>query len=373
MRVLKPEIAKERKDKILNWVVYNYIVTGKPVSSDVICKEGKFNLSSATIRNILKELEEEGYLNQVHISGGRIPTDKGYRAYVDYILAMQKLAEAEKSAIEIEYDKKMEQLDYFLKHTTKILSDLSKKTGFSVFSDIMNENLKRIDIVKISPRNFLFVIVTDSGVIKHQSFVSEKDIDKHFLRSFVLKFNKKYRDFKISEIPNAVLKDFKSNENEIYLANMIVSMLNTIAKEEESFYLEGISRIYEDVEETDIEEIRAIARLLEEKERIYSILREKLQDYANRRNKALLPTDADKKPVRFVDVSIGSENSIKEFRNFSLVSSSYCVKDKPVGLIGVIGYKRMEYPKVISIVENVSSIVEEILKEWEKFVEDEEF
>lgn len=372
MRILKPETARERKNNIFNWVVSHYIITGKPVSSDTICREGKFNLSSATIRNILKELEEEGYLNQVHTSGGRIPSDKGYRAYVDYIMKAQDRAESEKELLEMEYDRKMERLDAFLRHTTRMLADLSRKTGFTFFEDIINENLKRIDIVKVSPKNFLFIIVTDSGLIRHEAFISEKDLEKQFLRSFVFKFNKRFKNFKISEIENVLLKEFRSSENEIHLSNLLASVLRNIAKEEESIYLEGIGRIYENADETDIDEIRSIARLLEEKEKIYSILREKLKEYSQK-EKVLGPVSDNKTGKRYLDVSIGSENSIKEFKNFSLVSSTYCVKDRPVGLVGIIGYKRMEYPKVISIVDNVSSMIEEIFKEWESFMNDEEF
>ena len=99
MRVLKPEVAQDRKDKILNWVVYNYVSTGRPVSSELIAEEGRFSVSSATIRNILKELEETGYLYQAHTSGGRIPSDKGYRAYVDNVLRLQRLAVSEKERL----------------------------------------------------------------------------------------------------------------------------------------------------------------------------------------------------------------------------------------------------------------------------------
>jgi len=372
MRILKPEIAKDRKEKILNWVVYNYVISGKPVSSELICDEGNFNLSSATIRNILKELEEEGYLNQIHTSGGRVPSDKGYRSYVDYIINMQKLAEKQRDSIEIEYERKMEQLDYFLKHTSRLLADLSKKTGFALFSDIMSENLKRIDIIKVSRKNYLFIIVTNSGIMRHHTFISDKEIDKSYLKSFVSKFNRRFKDFEISQIENVLLKEFKTSENEIYLSKLVADILNVLRKEEDSIYLDGISRIYENIEEANIEEIKNIAKLLEEKEKFSSILKEKLKE-CSKKNNALISSKRESPKKHYIDVSIGSENSIKEFKNFSLISSSYCLKDKTIGLLGIIGYKRMEYPKVISIVDNVSSMIEEILNEWEESFLDEEF
>jgi len=369
MRILKPEVAKDRKEKILNWVVYNYVMTGKPVSSELICEEGGFNLSSATIRNILKELEDEGYLNQVHTSGGRVPSDKGYRSYVDYIINIQRLAENQKESLEIEYERKMEQLDYFLKHTSKLLADLSKKTGFALFSDIMNETLKRVDIVKISKKNYLFIIVTNSGIMRHHPFISDKEIDKSYLRSFVSKFNRRFKNFEINQIESILLKEFRACENEIYLTRLIADILNVLKKEEDSFYLDGISSIYENIEETDINEIKNIAKLLEEKEKFSAMLKEKLKDCTKKTNLLAKPITGKR---HYIDVSIGSENPIKEFKNFSLISSSYCLKDKTVGLLGVIGYKRMEYPKIIALVDSVSSMIEDILNEWENSLLDEE-
>ena len=144
MRVLKPEVAQDRKDKILNWVVYNYVSTGRPVSSELIAEEGRFSVSSATIRNILKELETEGYLFQPHTSGGRIPSDKGYRAYVDNIVRMQRLAAGEKERLEREYDSRVEQLDGFLKHTSRMLSDMSQWAGFVMSADMNLDSVKQI-------------------------------------------------------------------------------------------------------------------------------------------------------------------------------------------------------------------------------------
>ncbi|MEK7721892.1 MAG: HTH domain-containing protein, partial [Elusimicrobiota bacterium] len=146
MRVLKPEAARDRKENILNWVVYNYVSTGHPVSSEAIAKEGRFNVSSATIRNVLKELEETGHLYQPHTSGGRIPSDSGYRSYVDNIFRLQRLAATEKDRLESEYDRRVEQLDVFLKHTSKMLADTSKWAGFVMSADMELDSVKRLDL-----------------------------------------------------------------------------------------------------------------------------------------------------------------------------------------------------------------------------------
>jgi heat-inducible transcriptional repressor len=364
MRVLKPEIAQDRKEKILNWVVYNYVSNGKPVSSDVVAAKGGFNVSSATIRNILKELEDGGYLIQTHTSGGRIPSDKGYRAYVDNITRLQKLAVAEKARVEDEYDRRIEQLDGFLKHTSRIISDMSHCAGFVISADIQDDAVKRLDLIGLSPKSVLSVLFAHSGVMKHAAFSLEGPIDKSALGSLSRKLNKRLKDAQVSDVSRVIWKEFLNGASgaERELLKKLVEYFANMIKDSDQVYLEGLGRIYENMESGDIDDMRNIARVLDEKEKFSDMLRERLRDCAGKSG-ALALSGAGK---HIVDVTIGSENNIKEFKNFSLVSSSYCINDKAVGLVGILGYKRMEYPKMISIVDSVSSMVEQMLSEWEK-------
>ncbi|HNW43424.1 MAG TPA: heat-inducible transcriptional repressor HrcA [Elusimicrobiales bacterium] len=386
MRVLKPEVAQDRKEKILNWVVYNYVSTGRPVSSELIAEEGRFNVSSATIRNILKELEDTGYLFQAHTSGGRIPSDKGYRSYVDNVLKLQRLAASEKERLEQEYDRRAEQLDGFLKHTSRMLADMSKWAGFVMSSDMDLDSVKRLDLLSMGPKSVLSVLFAHSGVIKHATFSLTSPADKNSVRGLSTRLNRRIKDLPIADLPQVVRDEFLAHERNKGLEELlrkIVEYFRGLAKSDDALYLEGLSRIYSNLEEGNIEDFRSIARLLEEKERFSGLLRERLRDCAiktkalaapapfqgvERRSGILNPRDAAVKPLkrRLVDVTIGSENSIKEFKNFSLVSSSYCLNDKAVGLVGILGYKRMEYPRMISLVDTVSSMMEDMLGEWEK-------
>lgn len=364
MRVLKPEVAQDRKEKILNWVVYNYVSTGRPVSSDLIADEGRFNVSSATIRNILKELETEGYLVQPHTSGGRVPSDKGYRAYVDNIQRLQLLAAGEKDRLEREYDRRIEQLDGFLKHTSRMLSDMSHWAGFVMSADTDLDSVKRLDLLSMGPRSVLSVMFAHSGLIKHAAFSLERTADKGAVKALSVRLNKRLKDLPISDLPEIIFKEFLARERDKGLEELLkklVDYFRGLAKSEDALYLEGLSRIFANLEEGSAEDMRSIARLLEEKERFSGLLRERLRDCA-------LKTRAIGEPGKrhIVDVTIGSENSIKEFKNFSLVSSSYCMNDKAVGLVGILGYKRMEYPRMISLVDTVSSMMEDMLCEYEK-------
>jgi len=364
MRVLKPEIAQDRKEKILNWVVYHYVSTGKPISSDIIAAKGGFNVSSATIRNILKELEESGYLYQAHTSGGRIPSDKGYRVYVDNLSRLQKLAAAEKARVEEEHERRIEQLDGFLKHTSKVISELSRCAGFVISADIQEDSIRRLDLISLAPKSVLSVLFAHTGIMKHAAFTLEKPLEKGFVRNLSLRLDRRLKDAPVADAARIIWEEFanKSGGPEQELLRKLVEYFNRLSADNDQVYLEGLSRIYENLESGDIEEMRDIARLLEEKERFSRMLRERLKD-CSAKSKALAAPGSGK---HIVDVTIGSENDIKEFKNFSLVSSSYCMNEKAVGLVGILGYKRMEYPRMISIVESVSSMVEQMLADWEE-------
>jgi heat-inducible transcriptional repressor len=379
MRVLKPEVAQDRKEKILNWVVYNYVSTGRPVSSELIAEEGRFNVSSATIRNILKELEETGYLYQAHTSGGRIPSDKGYRAYVDNITKLQQLAAGEKARLETEYERRVDQLDNFLKHTSRMLSDMSKWAGFVMSADMEQDSVKRLDLLYMGPKSVLSVVFAHSGLIKHAAFTLENPVDKSAVRQLSQKLGRRLKDLPLSDLAGVIAKEFLIGEKHKGAAELLKKLaeyFKALASSDDSLYLEGLSRIFSNLEEGSVDDMRSLARLLEEKERFSGLLRERLRDCALKTRALAAPgaaglqAEAGKRHI--VDVTIGSENSIKEFRNFSLVSSSYCLNDKAVGLVGILGYKRMEYPRMISLVDNVSSMMEQMLTEWDRLGFDEE-
>lgn len=361
MRVLKPEDARNRKEKILNWVVYNYVNTGRPVSSDIVTKEGGFNVSSATVRNVLKELEEEGYLYQPHTSGGRIPTDKGYRAYVDNVYKMQRIATQEKERLEREYERRIEQLDGFLKHTSRMLSEISQCAGFVMSADTENDLLKRIELISLASNSVLAVVVPHSGIIKNTAFVLRYPIDREMLRDIAVAINRRMRGLTFRECYEAIVGEFIPATQDERVAELLKKLADYLASSisnEDALYMDGLSRIYSNFEDVSPDDMKDLARLLEEKERFSGMLRQRLRESS----RPALEADQTRSPV---DVTIGSENSIKEFKNFSLVSSSYRINNKTVGMIGILGYKRMAYPRMISLVETVSRMMEEMLEEWD--------
>ncbi len=368
MRILKPETAENRRKKILNWVVYNYVLTGKPVSSELIASRGGFDISSATIRSVLKNLEETDYLEQPHTSGGRIPTDKGYREYVDNILRLQRMALKEKERLEYEYENRIEQLDVLMRHTSKVIADLSKCAGFTLSADMENDAVQRIDFVPMGFKSVLIIIVTHAGIVKHFPVILAESVNKRHLRALSSHINKRLRDIPLLDAARIIWDEFinankADNINREVLKKLYDYFLNA-AKEEESVYLEGLAKISQYAEKDDFEDFRNIMKLLEERDRFSQMIKERLKDCVEKKR------ISDQSGKRIVDVTIGSETHIKEFNNFSLITSSYCAKDKVVGLVGILGHKRMEYPKMISIVDSVSYMVENMLSQWEELTLD---
>ena len=367
MRILKPVTAENRRKKILNWVVYNYVLTGKPVSSELIASSSGLDISSATIRSVLKNLEETNYLQQPHTSGGRVPTDKGYREYVDSTLQLQRMALAEKESLESEYENRIEQLDVLMRHTSKVIANLSKCAGFTLSANVENDAIKRIDFVPMSFRSILIILVTHSSVVKHFPVILEQPVNKRYLRVLANIINKKLKDVVLSDAARIVWDEYVNIRESDGIKEVLKGLYDcfvNLAKEEESVYLEGLSKISQYTEKDDFEDFKNIMRIIEERDSFSHMIKDRLRDCVEKQK------IGHQSGNRVVDVTIGSEAHIKEFNNFSLITSSYCVKGKVVGLVGILGNKRMEYPKMISLVDSVSYMVEGMLSQWDELTLD---
>ena len=167
MRQLDPNVVVERKRKLLQWVIHSYIKNSCPIASQDISEEAGLGLSSASIRSLLKELEDDGFLYQPHTSAGRVPTDKGYRFYVDYISGVQRLAAVEKEKIEREYVSRIAEMDNLLSQTSRLLSHVSHSAGLVLSPKVENQHLRRLELIPLGGKQVLAVLVTQAGLIRH--------------------------------------------------------------------------------------------------------------------------------------------------------------------------------------------------------------
>lgn len=345
MRQVKPKIIKERKSKILQAVIHQYIKTARPVGSNALNDDYHFDVSPATIRNLMAELEEEGYLTHPHTSAGRIPTDKGYRNYVDSLMEMQRLVMEEEARVRQEYDSRIRELQDLLVHTSRILSGLSQYTGFVLTPKIERDQLQYLELVKIAEHKVLVVLVTRNGMVKHR--IIEARISRERLEMLTRALNEKLCGMTLVDARRNIameLDDVERQEKD--LQQLAQQLSREWFSSEEDIYVDGTSNVLTLPEFRDYEPMRCLLRLNENR----GLIRQVLQDD---------PGGED------VKVLIGSEASCVEFKDLSLVTSVYKDGDAPVGVLGIIGPKRMEYPKMMALVRAVSHMVNQILARQE--------
>ncbi|MBN1622356.1 MAG: heat-inducible transcription repressor HrcA [Endomicrobiales bacterium] len=341
MRHVDPEILKERKKRILQAIIHQYIKTAKPVGSQIITKDYEFDLSPATIRSLMSELEEEGYLSHPHTSAGRIPTDKGYRSYVDSLIELQKLVLDEEDRVRHEYQGRIRELEDLLSKTSRALSSLSHYTGFIVAPKPESNKLRYIELAQVSENRLLILFVTHTGLVKHKIIEASVPFDKLHRLNRIL--NDNLKDLNLSNIKQKVveiLDDFEREEKEV------ISIARNLSKYifdiEDEIYLEGTKNVLVLPEFHDYESMRCLLSLSEDKDRLIQILNDNISG-------------------KGVSVLIGSETQCKDFQHLSVVSSIYKDNERPLGVLGIIGPKRMEYPKMMAIVSAVTKIVNKLL------------
>ena len=359
MRILDPEVAKERKRGLLSWVIHHYIRTSKPISSQMVAKDAQFKLSSATIRNVLQELENEGYLAQPHASSGRVPTDKGYRFYVDYLMDVQRLASEEKERIQRSYQRHVDELDNLLVQTSRTLSTLSHSAGFVLSPKADAHEVQRLEMLPLGGRRYLILLVSKSGMIRHWPIELPFETDERRIASL----NRFLNDFavgrSIHDVQLEFLRRIEQAEREFQdmsaLAKDVLNAVSSLARPDQ-LYVEGASNIM-GAGEVDMQKVRETVHMLEEKKRFSHLLHKQLEDFARK-------PGAGKKKGK-VQVHIGAENMMPELRGLSIIATTYELKDHPAGVLGIVGPKRMHYGKMVALVDFISDTVSRALLDWE--------
>jgi heat-inducible transcriptional repressor len=358
MRVLKPEAAKEREEKLLRWIIQEFVHTKRPIGSELVATKARLGVSSATIRSAMKKLEDEGFLHQEHTSGGRVPTDKAYRFYVDYITGMQALALKEKDSIQREYDRQMDEMDGLLVQTSKMLSALSHSAGFAYASSVCDQNIMRLDFVPLGPTALLAILITDSGNIRHFPVRLNYEIPPRRLRLLGAFVSSEVEGLPLREARKKLWHYLNEDHSELRdVADITRQFLDEIEKHsacENALYIEGMGKLFEQAEGSS--SLHDMLYMMEERRRLAELLNEKLRE---------LTSDSSGNRLR---VSIGSENALREMRDLSMVSCSYRTGERTVGMLGIIGPKHMEYSRMISLVNFMGEVVEKTISHWEKMV-----
>src|SRR5258706_1003685 len=346
MRKLDPKTAEDRKRRLLQAVIYHFMKTGKPVGSHVIVEKYNFGMSSATVRHMLVDHEKEGYLIQPHTRAGRVPSDKGYRLYVDSLLEVQSMAATEEDRIRKDYSARTKELEDVMVSTSRMLSSLSNYTGMVLSPRLDKSLLRRLQLIPLSNSRILAIIVSQSGLIRHKVLQPRRAIAAERLVTISETFNERLTGLPFSEVRTQILHHLEAVQQEhtdaFALARELAREAFDMKSAEGDLYVNGRENIFSFPDLGDFGELSGLLKVIEQKNLLSSVLEKTMKKEG-------------------LSVKIGAENTRPELRNVSLVSNTYKLSDHTVGVLGIMGPRRMEYGRMIALVEGVTKIVNQML------------
>jgi heat-inducible transcriptional repressor len=340
----QPELP-QRDKRILGVLVQAYIEQGEPVSSLWLANRG-FGVSSATLRNILARLEEQGYVHQPHTSAGRVPSDLGYRAYVDQLLVERRSSRAPRQ-LEAQL-RRAGSVDDLLSHASQAVSRASHQVGFAIRSAADGTRIEHLDLVPLDGGKVLVVVVAAGGHITHKVVEPSEPYEPRELQQAASYLNGEFRGRTVAEVRQAVLERLRE-ERTLYDALMARALRLASSTFEDmetapSVFIQGASHLLEDPgadPDATLATLRTLLHMIEEKTRLVQLLDEYLSGTG-------------------LTIVIGSEHQMPDLKRFSVVVSSYS-DAHGTGAVGVIGPTRMRYSKAIDAVEGLAKAIDRMI------------
>ena len=328
----------DRKKRILQAIVDEYVNTAEPVSSGAISKKKGLDFSSATIRNEMSELEKSGYLEKTHTSSGRIPSVKGYRLYVDELLKEDNISLEEIKYIKEKLQIKADQIEDLTKIASNTLSEITHYTTVAIGPKVTKQIIKEIKFVLLGSRMLMAVILTNTGMIKETIINFGEDIYEDQIETINLLFNSKLQGKPLEKI-NEPLDEyiFTEMKSSASMIKTIIEQLNKVIYEEYKLYLEGTNKSFDLPELSKAETARNFINILENKSEVVDLL--------------------DNEISKDINVYFGDELDDENLKDFSIVTLKSDEKD--LGTIGIIGPKRMKYSKIISVMRYIQRLIDE--------------
>ena len=336
----------ERKMKILKAIIRNYLETGEPVGSRTISKYTDLNLSSATIRNEMSDLEELGYIVQPHTSAGRIPSDKGYRLYVDELMAEK---EAETTAIQNIMLERYDKLEQALKQIVKVLAANTNYATLISSPQYNRNKLKFIQLSQVEPNQILAVVVVEGNIVKNKIIEVEEEFQPETLLNFNLLLNSQLNGLSLEQINLGIISRLKEEAGEYseFIGKVIDAVGEAIGKDEDmEIYTSGATNIFKYPELTEGGRARELISAFEEKQQLAELVTETMSDEEN----------------HGIQVYIGNETPVSNMKDCSVVTATYQLGEGMQGTIGIIGPKRMDYEKVVDNLKTLMGQMDTIFK-----------
>lgn len=334
----------ERKIKILDAIIRTYLETGEPVGSRTISKYTDLNLSSATIRNEMSDLEELGYIVQPHTSAGRIPSDKGYRFYVDHLLETKDEEISSMKEFVIEHTEKMDQV---LKQIAKMLAQNTNYATMVTSPKYNGNKVKFIQLSQLDDGQLLAVIVMEANVVKNKIIPLDAPLDNETLLRLNVLLNSTLNGLSIPEINLGTISKMKEQAGSYsdIVGIVLDAVAETISQEEMEIYTSGATNIFKYPELSDSQKASELIYTLEEKQQL-----------------ATLVSDSLNNNETGIQVYIGNESSIQTMKDCSVVTATYELGEGIKGTVGIIGPKRMDYEKVMDSLKLLTTQLDDMMK-----------
>ncbi len=336
----------ERKTRILQAIIRNYLETGEPVGSRTISKYTDLNLSSATIRNEMADLEEMGYILQPHTSAGRIPSDKGYRFYVDTLMEEKEREVVEMKELLVERQDKME---YMLKQVVKVLAANTQYATMISVPQTQCNKVKFIQLSRVDAQQILAVIVVEGNVVKSSILPVAEELSDETLLKLNILLNTHLNGMSMGEINLGMIAAMKQQAgiHSDIVSEVIDAVAEAIQRDEDlEIYTSGANNIFKYPELADQERASELISTFEEKQLLSGLVQETLSD----------------EQKTGIQVYIGEESPVKGMKDCSVVTATYELGEGMKGTIGIIGPKRMDYDKVVGIVRSLQNQLEDLYK-----------
>ncbi|XEC96793.1 heat-inducible transcriptional repressor HrcA [Paenibacillus tarimensis] len=338
----------ERQRMILNAIIDDYIRSAEPVGSRSISKRSGIGYSPATIRNEMADLEELGFLEQPHTSAGRVPSTKGYRYYVDHLVKLGEMNEQELNQIRIHLADKMNQMEQVIQHAAMILSSLSNYTSIVLGPEMLSHKLKHFQLVPLNEDTAVAIIVTNTGHVENRTFTIPNGMSMSEMEKVTRILNAK-----LAGVPMARLRSRLYTEAGQEMGRYVShceQLLESLDKALESdndhrVFVSGTTNMLTQPEFKDVDKVKTLLDLFDETPTLMKLV-------------SSLPDG--------IHVRIGSENDHQAINNCSLITATYSLDGKPLGTIGILGPTRMEYGKVITLLDVLSKDMTLLLAKWYK-------
>lgn len=335
----------ERKLKILQAIIADFIRTAEPVGSRTISRNYDLGVSPATVRNEMSDLEELGYLSHPHTSSGRVPSEKAYRLYVNELMKKRELTSEEKDAIASRLYGNVTELENLMKQAAHILSEITNLTAFALTPRKEEDTLKYINLLPVDEYTVVLMLVSESGKVSNTTVHLEKPAAEESLRILSKSMTYNYRGKTLSEaLTLDIIENFKADAESMAMfeRNIVPGFVKTLEDMlNVNLYMDGLTNIFSLPEYNDLDRAKMFLEMLDKKEDLTRAL-------INRENGVI--------------ITIGNENKEEAMQDCSLITATYHVDGKLMGKIGVIGPTRMRYGEVTSIVEYLTDNISDAFK-----------